>query len=791
MDTVRVNIAYRPLRICWAIKEGDFTAFREAVQANHALWGGRFNPIVVVDRASEARALVEAFRADIVQPLGESEELKVFAANFKHLISPFFHDGIFVGQGRDAQAQVLDVQNTMVFARDTPEWKQIKDRKPRVYKWAAEDPLSDVFLMQLGAYPDKEAVGIDYELMFRRALEASEVEIEHGAALPSDLFEYPSIAYVSRYLVRSHHSVQSYWNYPGFYLGDASNLDDLVAFWNLRAADLALLFVDRAQAGRYALEIPAWKKYTAELLSHRRDRENQKYAIWWRRENMGDAADTDALRKAFGDEPCTICGVHEHLWNGMNLKPPLMHFDEVASLGVLVTEGDKPKISFGLNDRPYATDFWFHTQLLVASVNFLGGLYGRNDFTLDPPYVPELNEFYGRTMHFRYDRLRIESERIGLIVDATDSDSFIYALPTAELFKRVFALAGFNASVSSGGLIARQLLAQLGGVQGGRVFKIPGARRLLKTHGPTSSFSKCAALQLIGGKDPNYPDSKFEDHKDLYLEQREHGVSLKPADVFAYLVRKRLFRIGSDLDCPHCQLPSWFPVDDLRQRVNCQMCGESFEATNQLIVREWAYRRSGVLGAERNAQGAVPVVLTLQQLDTNLSLGLQRRSYSVSLDLTPTRGQLSSPCEVDFAWLIPRRYPERTIVIIGECKDRGQSPARGSDGGTINANDIANLRAVADSFPRERFEVYILLAKLCAFTPSEIELAKSLNGEHQLRAILLTERELEPYHLFERMKKFFKIDEHSGSPEDLARATVAIFFDPQPVTLEPSATPNP
>lgn len=789
MDTVRVNIAYRPLRICWAIKEGDFAAFREAVRTNDALWGGRFNPIVIVDRASEARAIVEAFRADLILPLGAGEEVKAFAATFKHLISPFLHDGVFMGRERDARAQVLDVQNAIVCASDAPEWKQIQERKPRVYKWAPDDPLADVFLMQLGAYPDKEAIHIDYESMFKQALGASEVAIDASAALPADLFEYPSIAYLSRHRLRRHYSVQSYWDHPGFYLGDASNLDDLVAFWNLRAADLALLFVDRAQAGRYAPAIQEWKKYTAELLSHRRHRDDQRYAIWWRRDRFGDAGDTASLKAPFGDEPCTICGVDKFLWNGMNLRPPMMHFGEATSLGVLVTEGDKPKISFGLNDRPYAGDVWFHAQYLVASVSFMGGLLGRDDFTLDPPYVPELNEFYARTMHVHYDRLRIESERIGLIVDATDSDNFVYALPTAELFKRVFALAGFTARVSSGGLIARQLVAQLGGLQGGRVFKIPGARRLLKKYGPTSSFAKRAALQLIGGKDVDNPDARFEDHQNLYLEPREQGVSLTPEHVFAYLVGKRLFRIGSDLNCPHCQLRSWFPVDDLRQRVNCQMCGESFDATNQLIGGEWAYRRSGVLGAERNAQGAVPVVLTLQQLDTNLSFGLRRRSYSVSLDLIPTRGQLPTPCEVDFAWLLPRQYPERAVVIIGECKDRGQSPAQGGDGGTINGNDIANLRAVADSFPRDRFEVYILLAKLCAFTQAEIELARSLNGEHQLRAILLTERELEPYYLFERAEKLFQIDRHGSSPQDLARATVAIFLNPQPtpVTAPPAA----
>ncbi len=782
MDTVRVNIAYRPLRICWAIKQGDFAAFREAVRTNHALWGGRFNPIVVVDRTSEAQALVEAFRVDFVRPLGSSDEVKALAASFKHLISPLFPDSIFMGQGPDARAHVLDVQNAMVFARDTPEWKQIQDRKPRLYKWAVEDPLADVFLMQLGAYPDKEAVHIDYESMFKAALDANEVAIDASAELPADLFDYSSVAYLSQHRLRRHHSVQSHWNYPGFYLGDASNLDDLVAFWNLRAADLRLLFVDRGQTARYAQQIPIWKEYAAESLARSRDRaRGRQYAIWWRRERFGDAGDMTALRAPFGDEPCTTCGVDEHHWNGLNLRPPMMHFGEVASLGVLVTDSDKPKLSFGLNDRPYATESWFHAQHLVASVSFLGGLYGRDDFTLDPPYVPELNEFYARTMHFQYDRLRIESERIGLIVNATDSDSFVYALPTAELFKRVFSLAGFTASVSSGGLIARQLLAQLGGVQGGRVFKIPGARRLLKTHGPTSSFSESAALQLIGGKDDDNPDAKFADHGDLYLEPREQGKPLTPPHVFAYLVGKRLLRIGSDLNCPRCQLRNWFPVDDLRQRVNCQMCGEPFDATSQLVAGKWAYRRSGVLGTERNAQGAVPVVLTLQQLDTNLSMGMQRRSYSVSLDLAPTRGQLQTPCEVDFVWLMPQRYPDKTVVIIGECKDRGHAPTPGGDGGTINANDIANLRAVADSFPRKRFEVYILLAKLCAFTPAEVELARTLNNEYQLRVIMMTERELEPYSLFERTEKLFRIDRYAGSPEHLARATMAIFLDPQPI----------
>ena len=50
MDTLRVNICYRPLRVGWAIKSHDFDAFRKAVKYSHALWGGQFNPIIFVDK---------------------------------------------------------------------------------------------------------------------------------------------------------------------------------------------------------------------------------------------------------------------------------------------------------------------------------------------------------------------------------------------------------------------------------------------------------------------------------------------------------------------------------------------------------------------------------------------------------------------------------------------------------------------------------------------------------------------------------------------------------------------
>ena len=130
METVRVDIVYRPMRICWAIKDGDKEAFRTAVRQSHALWGGRYNPIVIVDREAEAKSLVEAFRCDWIVPLGDSAEVKGFTARFPHLIKPFFEERVFTGLAdQNGRAQLLDVENLLVHLQERPEWRSIKGKR--------------------------------------------------------------------------------------------------------------------------------------------------------------------------------------------------------------------------------------------------------------------------------------------------------------------------------------------------------------------------------------------------------------------------------------------------------------------------------------------------------------------------------------------------------------------------------------------------------------------------------------------------------------------------------------
>ncbi len=241
--------------------------------------------------------------------------------------------------------------------------------------------------------------------------------------------------------------------------------------------------------------------------------------------------------------------------------------------------------------------------------------------------------------------------------------------------------------------------------------------------------------------------------------------------VFRYLVDKGLFRIGADLVCPSCRLTNWYALDQLRQHNTCDLCGVEFNATRQLVDGEFTYRRSGVLGLERNVQGAIPVLMVMQQMTINVDSIWRDVCFLPSIELTAKNDAAMPKCEIDFLSLHSGNDPFKGQIVLGECKD---------EGGVIDANDIDNMRRIAAALPTCRFEIYILFAKLSAFTPDEIALAKTLNGPYENRVILFTERELETYHLYERTAEELGQEILAVSLDDCAQVTRSIYFQDEP-----------
>jgi hypothetical protein len=762
MDTTRIDICYRPLRIAWAVESGDHDGFRDAVRLSHAFFGGRFNPIVLVE-SPEAQNLVELFRADIVLPVGASEKARQFVANFPHLRSPLFPEKLFISGFQDqVHCSIVDMHNAMAHWQQVGDFTNIKEANIGLYEWDASDPPANLFLIQLGAFPEKENIGIDYvgileEFLGQRPL--APISIPANSSIPPETVSQPSLSYLARHGLHRHYSVSSGWDNPGFYFGDAGNIDDLMRYWNIRAADVNVQFIDPNYLDRFDEVRTAHADRLKKRLSHF-EGHHRKLAVWTTRDRLNE------VQKVFPDEDIVLCPIDGYSWKGGAIVPPVMIMGEASSLGVLGESRGKRSVSFAINEKPFSSDRWFSTQHLVASISVTETARNNSLDTWRVPFIPELNRFVSEKMYFDTRRVRLEPERIGVIIDAADTDLSLVALPTVDVAEQIFGLVGVRASLSDAGLIARQLISRFGGIDGARALKIPGVRRLIKTYGPNANFSMKSALQLIGSRVSGRLESSFQQHKDLYIEARPLNTPLTPHAVFGHLVERGLFRIGVELDCPACRLSSWVALDHLKQRNSCDLCGAEFDATRQLVGGEFRYRRSGVLGLEKHSQGAVPVALLLQQLSVNIGM-FADAIYLTSMNLEPKAGIAVPKCETDFLAIFSGRGGRPTQLLLGECKD---------EGGRIDGTDVLNMQKIADTLDMKRFKVFILFAKLSSFSEDELQLAKALNTQYEQRVILLTQRELEPYHLYERTNLELKISAKAGSLENLAQSTHEIYF---------------
>lgn len=756
MNSLSIRLRYRPLRLGWCVLKGDFEAFRRALRLSFTMWGGRFNPILPIDDPELASALVKLFRVDALLPLSEGAAVDAFLAANKHLPWPMVSDGLSVGTMGDGKTPtVVDISHPAIRIFEAS-FKNNPTSQPGLdlYEWEAADPLADVFLCSYGAFPSAKEIGMDYVTLAQNSLFGVGNIIQNGSELQLPQMGRETIATLNRAYIERHYAVQNHWDWPGFYVGDAANFDDLVNFWNLRAADIPLVFFDPRYADRLRHYAAQWADIVRQAPPGPYG--PQALALWHRAERS-----IDDTSQHFGDNELTVCGVHKSTWNGHNVRAPIMYFGDATALASIDDSGTTATVSFTLTDKPFAQNRDAHRQHYVLSVDPGVGLFRNEQATLHAPFIPELNEFYGRNAHVMWNAARSEPGSLGIVTSASDDHETLRALNVNELITEIFGVAGIEAAPSKPGLIASTLIRQMGGLDGCRPFRIAGVRTLIEKYKPHQSFDRGTAMQIIRGERNDRP---LSDYQGLYIRPRKAGSELKNSDVLSYLLEKGVFRAGLKFDCPSCHLEFWRSLDEARSRLECEYCGHRFNAAPQLHDKAWAFRRSGLFGNDDHQEGAIPVLLTLQQLTRMHGMG--HGVFTTAMTLR-SEGAKISDCETDFVIVDERGHDHRIQVAIGEAKTRQP----------ITANDVAKLKAVADAFPSDRFDAYAVFARLTPFSAEEVELIKQVNDRYRQRAIMLTDRELEPYFMYERTAEEFDIQRTAVSFEDMAAVTTRVFFE--------------
>ena len=314
----------------------------------------------------------------------------------------------------------------------------------------------------------------------------------------------------------------------------------------------------------------------------------------------------------------------------------------------------------------------------------------------DLPRIAELNEYYGFNYHFLGFHVRAQKDGIG-IFGHTYSDSLtLHPISPDKVIVELFKVFGIIASLSQPGLLAKRLIAQMGGLQDCRAFKIAGVRNLLKEIGLGADVTRSTSIETISGikgiTDDAEKKTKIKEFQDkygaLYIEAREPPyVKLDAHHTFDYLLKKKVFQAGLEIKCPNCLLEFWLHIDDVKAQVNCSYCDHQFNITPMLRDRDWRFRRSGLFSM--NEQGSVPVALLLQQMDTVFH-GLY---FATAMNLKPSSADIDS-CETDFVILASgsKLGRESQQLVIGECKTTD----------TIDRDDIDKLAKVRNALKRDR-----------------------------------------------------------------------------------------
>jgi hypothetical protein len=764
MSSSSISLNYRPLRIGWLVRRGDCEQLREAVRLTSCLWGGKLNPIIPTDDLPLALDMAKTFGVDLLYAIEETDESKAIENAIPHLIKGYGYSSVFGGNEKSF-SNFLDVHHSAIVLakqlRDAPDLQKLRFTTSILNE---DDPLRFLQTLLFGDYPKEGSPGANYQKNIKSILGTEAVRWAQGAILNP---------YIERTWFPLHLTTFNLvlGGSPGFInngvlVGSATDFDDLTLFWNLCAAGRKVAFFDPA----YSDQLHSWLQLSISSVTQTITGEKE-FAVWHRGQLSTEGID-------FGDTRPVYHHLDQASWNGLNIRPVKAFFLS-SDIEVLATQEGattNQSLKFQLPDGPFENDqpgLAGQSYVVSLKISEYGEVPSQSSFkTIN---IPQLNEFFSRSMLYGQNLARLETGmygewRIGRITKVYVQQISIGAYQVRSLFDEIMRHAGIKVTPSQSGLICSRLINQFGGAQGCRVLKVRGARRLIEKFKATESFTRSGAIETIRDIDQVTGAVGLDNFEDLHIERRDHP-KLSADDVFRYLVDKEVFRVGLDLKCPSCLLASWIDIDSLSSKPTCAFCGSSFKAAVQLKDRgDWRFRRSGLFGHDNNQEGSIPVALTVQQLDSNLSDHALVYSTSVILE---KEGASIERCEVDFLMLGADSYggSARPVqLVLGECKTNKP----------INDEDIRKLGKVLDAVPSGLAETFVMFSKTAAFEQNEINLAKTLNRPNMpARVILWSIDELEPYLAYERANLRLATEEYALDFLHMSEVTNRIYFGGQ------------
>lgn len=718
MATTQIGIKYKPIRIGFLVRENEIPDVVKVAEINTLLWGGIYNRLIVVGKDLKfPKIQILAYDIDILIALTTSPEIEKVISTFDYLRDPHrISEGVvYEGDWRAHKNTVafLGIENvTNRYWNSEYKNSQKKYSNCALPNWDTDNALSNLFILLYGKYPDDLNLKIDYKKAFEKRMKARKVDIVSRKSIPGILGSTIHPLQLTQIDLRLYGGSS---RESGVFVGDEKSFKDMVSFWNLRASGIDLAFLSVNTPSNFYTYIKAFAK-RIDNRHFRYLKETDDILI-----HYGEV--DEELVKSVSSKVQTNKRkiLHHHTWGEYQSSYAVPILGSTSTTMTVEQKHGKYSCHITLPEKKFVELDENESQSMAVIVTPYGEFEYPNH-TLHLPRIKQLNEQFSREVAYDPWELRTDEDGVSCITQTRDTHLNLYPISYRLLVEKVLLYIGIRSKLSQPGLIVERILEKIGGIDGGRVFKIPGVRKLISELTSKDNITRQTAIQKIK------ETGNFSDHETLHIEARKEP-KLTPSAVFDFLLKYDFFRAGLEFKCGSCGLRSWLALKEIDDIWNCVYCGYQNRTSLDLRNRgDWKFRKSGLFANDNNQEGAIPVILTLLVLLRVFNDGFVfMPSLNLSFD--------SFHIESDFLVMQYRRG-ERLEIALGECK---------SEGGVIDRNDIDNMKKVRMKIVEKGFVCYLIFSKTAEeFTQPEIELFKELDAE-SIPIVLFTNSEIEPY----------------------------------------------
>lgn len=693
------NIKVRPLKFAMLVDPKNASQVREAIRLACSLWGGTYFPIIPMygrmpaswregrRRAPSARSVVEGYLSAF-----DPDMLVQFSADVPSYIT-------------DTRLKVIKPQD--VFGK--PERLDL-DRGPS-FGIATTDLLWDIFeecFKYKLKYPRKVTIpripgkwGLFWASVFGEYTEpitqalAGELdealEIERPQVTVQDYLElsHPRILFPRRVTAWDLPRRQAPWigrSSCVFFL-DASKIEDVIDYWNLRATGRTVIPLPKQFASQESFRSSV-VEFCVEIRRDAGDESRLMPPVSFVRSRNTTMDEMTAVAKSLtfpsgppGEQPARYYSLQSwipRVWDewarGRDGGVADIYCEEEVDIDI------NRAADLEMSVKPLLPKFkkerWISSRALCVNELDLR-LYGADEY---------LAEVYPKATGDRLMRAiagltglggEWRIGRHGLVNLVRRSSSELRkALPSESIFFAWLADHGWKAELSTPGVLAKEIFKRLSGYP--RYMADKAVLGLLE-HMNGGAVGRNGE-PLKGAGQVNERELPVG-----HLKNQLNGTSGRRG-LYEEFVSKGIFKLGLRTQCPNCQRNTWFPMQAIRESMDCPKCLNSFAAAGNIeSSSNWYYRTAGPFSVPNYADGAYAVLLTLDSLR---NLGSLRTTAVPSFTATAS-GNRQLEADLAMFWRETSAGDEREGILFGECKTYG----------FFEAKDIDRMRHLGAEFP--------------------------------------------------------------------------------------------